>query len=139
MKNNKIYKVVQAGPTIWVLNSHLIVKSSIAIPGSFGTSSLSHNSSQKWLQFLDSKSQDIPGHSLLSSLKIWLTLKIERFVCPNTIFSRYVYMGFFVAGQLKTPVPCSQYPKDHSSSPKTCNNNNFYHQRPKFLFYNRKL
>ena len=47
MKNNPIYKVVQAALTIWVLNSHLIVKRSIVIPGSFGTSSLSHNTKAK--------------------------------------------------------------------------------------------
>lgn len=46
---------------------------------------------------------------------------MEQFVFPKTMDSRYVYIGFFPEGQLKTPVPCSQNPNDHSSSPKTCN------------------
>lgn len=76
-------------------------------PGSFGTSSLSQKALQKWLQFLERSSYELPGHSQLSSRSIWFTVKIEQLVFPSTMDSRNVYMGFLHGGQLKTPVPCS--------------------------------
>jgi len=44
-------------------------------------------------------------------------LKILKFVFPRTRDCRYLNLAFFLEGQLKTPVPSSQDPNDHSSSP----------------------